>query len=164
MEVATSRVSARVGASQPSCLLEDSCTVDGTDPPLSCRGMQDCVAAGVIVIDGNRILAFARSDKPGFALPCGHIDEGESAEDAAVRETFEETGLAVVLDDVPPYVAFDPRGQKQVAMFRARVVGGSLRDTELHEGRPCWTAITDVIDGPYGEYNRGALRHFGIPF
>jgi ADP-ribose pyrophosphatase YjhB (NUDIX family) len=126
--------------------------------------MQDCVAAGVIVIEGDRILAFARSDKPGFALPCGHIDDGESAHDAAVREAFEETGLVLVLDDAPPYVAFDPRGQKRVAMFRARVVGGTLRDNELHEGRPCWTAIIDVIDGPYGEYNRGALRHFGITY
>lgn len=126
--------------------------------------MQDCVAAGVIVIDGDRVLAFARTDKPGFALPCGHLDEGESAGDAAVREAFEETGLVLVLDDAPPYVAFDPRGQKQVAMFRARVVAGTLRETELHEGRPCWAAIADVIDGPYGEYNRGAFRHFGIAY
>lgn len=126
--------------------------------------MQDCVAAGVIVIDGDRILAFARTDKPGFALPCGHIEEGESAADAAVREAFEETGLILALEDVPPYIAFDPRGGKQVATFLARVVGGALRETELHEGRPCWTAVADVITGPYGEYNRGALRHFGVPY
>lgn len=126
--------------------------------------MQGCVAAGVIVLDGDRILAFARADKPGFALPCGHIEDGESAADAAVREAFEETGLVLALEDVPPYVAFDPRGGKQVATFLARVVGGALRETELDEGRPCWTAVADVLDGPYGEYNRGALRHFGVRY
>jgi len=124
--------------------------------------MQRCVAAGVIVLDGDLILAFARSDKPGFALPCGHIEDGESAADAAVREAFEETGLVLVLEDAPPYIAFDPRGGKQVATFLARVVSGTLRDTELDEGRPCWTAVSDVLDGPYGDYNRGALRHFGV--
>ena len=127
--------------------------------------LQHCVAAGVIVLDDDgRILAFARADKPGYALPCGHIDPGETAADAAIREAFEETGLVVTLDDAPPYVAFDPRGRKQVATFRARVTGGALRDRDLVEGRPCWTQVADVIDGPYGEYNRGALRHFGIAY
>jgi ADP-ribose pyrophosphatase YjhB (NUDIX family) len=119
------------------------------------------VAAGVIVVDGDRILAFARADKPGFALPCGGVDPGESPRDAAIREAFEETGLVVAIVDEVPYVAFDPTGKKHVASFLARVVGGALLDGGV-EGRPCWTAIADVIDGPYGEYNRGALHHFGL--
>ena len=124
-----------------------------------------CVAAGVIVLDERgQILAFARSDKPGFALPCGHIEPGEAADVAALREAFEETGLELALEPVPPYVAFDPTGGKQVATYLARVVGGSLRQTELHEGRPCWTRVADVVDGPYGAYNRGALAHFGIRY
>ena len=126
---------------------------------------EGCVAAGVIVLDEHgRILAFARTDKPGFALPCGHIEPGEAPDVAALREAFEETGLELALEPSPPYVAFDPLGKKQVATYLARVVGGALRETELHEGRPCWTRIADVVDGPYGEYNRGALAHFGIRY
>ena len=126
---------------------------------------EGCVAVGVIVLDERgQILAFARTDKPGFALPCGHIEPGEAAGVAALREAFEETGLELALEPHPPYVAFDPTGGKQVATYLARVVGGELRTTELHEGRPCWTRVADVIDGPYGGYNRGALAHFGIRY
>jgi ADP-ribose pyrophosphatase YjhB (NUDIX family) len=130
------------------------------------RGVEPrIVAAGVIVVDGDRILAFARSDKPGYALPCGHVEDGEEPAAAALREAFEETGLELVLDEsAGPYVGFDPRGGKQVAMYLARVVGGTLRETDLDEGRPCWTQVVDVVDGPYGDYNRAALRHFKIAF
>lgn len=122
------------------------------------------VAAGVIVVEDTRILAFARADKPGFALPCGHVEDGEDPAAAALREALEETGLVLALEDAAPYVGFDPRGGKQVATYRARVVGGALKETDLDEGRPCWTRVSDVVDGPYGEYNRAALRHFQIAF
>ncbi len=48
--------------------------------------------------DGQGILLIERRNPPhGWALPGGFIDCGESAEQAAVREAKEETGLAVRL-------------------------------------------------------------------
>lgn len=44
------------------------------------------------------VLLVERCNPPhGWALPGGFIDYGESAEQAAVREALEETGLSVVL-------------------------------------------------------------------
>ena len=38
---------------------------------------------------------------PGFlALPAGHIDQGENAYDALVREAKEELGIELSLDDI----------------------------------------------------------------
>ena len=52
----------------------------------------------VLYREGQGILLIERRNPPhGWALPGGFIDYGESAEQAAVREALEETGLAVRL-------------------------------------------------------------------
>ena len=55
------------------------------------------IAAAVIIKDGQVLMA-RRRVKEGplsWQFPAGKVEPGESAEDAAVRETLEETGLTV---------------------------------------------------------------------
>jgi ADP-ribose pyrophosphatase YjhB (NUDIX family) len=47
----------------------------------------------VVADDDGRILLIKRTDNGNWALPGGAIDIGESFVGAAVRETFEETGI-----------------------------------------------------------------------
>jgi ADP-ribose pyrophosphatase YjhB (NUDIX family) len=50
--------------------------------------------ADTVVIRDGRVLLIKRKNPPeGWALPGGFIDYGESAETAAARELWEETGL-----------------------------------------------------------------------
>jgi 8-oxo-dGTP diphosphatase len=52
----------------------------------------------VIIEVGDRIVLVRRKyPPPGWAIPGGFIDGGERAQDAAVREALEETGLRVTL-------------------------------------------------------------------
>lgn len=52
----------------------------------------------VLYRQGRGVLLIERRNPPhGWALPGGFIDYGESAEQAAVREALEETGLVVRL-------------------------------------------------------------------
>jgi 8-oxo-dGTP diphosphatase len=52
----------------------------------------------VIIESWDRIVLIRRKHPPpGWAIPGGFIDAGEKAQDAAVREALEETGLRVTL-------------------------------------------------------------------
>ena len=52
----------------------------------------------VIIEVGEKIVLVRRKYPPhGWAIPGGFIDEGETAEEAAVREAREETGLSATL-------------------------------------------------------------------
>ncbi len=61
------------------------------------------LVAGCLVIDAGRVLLLRRGIEPAlgkWTFPGGYVDFGESAADAAIRETREEVGMAVTLGPV----------------------------------------------------------------
>ena len=63
--------------------------------------VEDCVvrytAAGGVVVHDGRVLVLRRPNRGEVRLPKGHVEPGESVQEAALRETCEESGYAVVL-------------------------------------------------------------------
>jgi len=75
------------------------------------------------------VLIRRRNPPPGWALPGGYVDYGETLEEAAVREAREETGLEVEL--VRQFHCYsaperDPRQHNISTVFVARAMRGRL--------------------------------------
>lgn len=76
--------------------------------------------------DDKIVLIERRNPPPGYALPGGFVDYGESLEDAAVREAREETGLDVeIVRQFHTYSdpSRDPRKHTITTVFIARADG-----------------------------------------
>ncbi len=89
-------------------------------------------AAGTLVEDDGHVLLIRRAVAPRagyWALPAGYMEADESAEEAAIRETREETGLEVALDALLNVYSFEDATHQRgvLILYRAHVVGGELR-------------------------------------
>ncbi len=89
-------------------------------------------ASAAVVVRGREILLVQRGIEPYrdfWGFPAGYQEYGESPQEAAVRETREETGLEIsvvgVLDVL--YTLDDPRKRANLAVYLARPVAGDLR-------------------------------------
>jgi 8-oxo-dGTP pyrophosphatase MutT (NUDIX family) len=110
-------------------------------------------AGGVVLrtFRGRPFLAAIRV-KSGtvLALPKGRIDPGERAEETALREVWEETGLEAAslgkLDDVRYWYARDgERVLKVVSFYLLRYRAGSVRDHDPVETDGAeWVALEDA--------------------
>jgi len=86
------------------------------------------VAAGTLIVVDARIVLLRRAIEPGYGLwtfPGGFVDLGETAQEAAARETMEEAGLRVAVGGPAGVYTSDAR-DIIIIVFWASVTGGSL--------------------------------------
>jgi 8-oxo-dGTP diphosphatase len=85
------------------------------------------VAAGTITLFENRIVLVKRGISPGYGkwvIPGGFVDRGETLEEAAVRETLEETSLQVRIKSLLNVYSY-PGNTVIVAAFLTEWVAGA---------------------------------------
>ncbi len=108
-----------------------------------------------------------RLDRRGrllWSLPKGHIETGETAEQAAVREVEEETGIiGRVLAPLGTidfwFVAEDRRVHKTVHHYLMRALGGELSDADVEVAEVAWVPLDELERRLAYADERRLIRH-----
>ena len=129
---------------------------------------QDEAAGGLVVSrdeDGLRVVLIGveRGGLVRWSLPKGHFKKRESADQAAVREVCEETGLRVQI--IEPLATIDywfvehrVRYHKFVHYFLMRAVGGSFDDHDDEVVDVRWFPWDEALQAMAYPNERGVLE------
>ena len=116
-------------------------------------------SAGGLVIDGidgpkeGQVAALiGRIDRRGrmlWSLPKGHIERGETAEQTAIREVAEETGIEgsvlAALGSIDYwFVTEGRRVHKTVHHYLMRFLGGELSDEDVEVTEVAWVPLKEL--------------------
>ena len=108
----------------------------------------------VLRLDGGQIEAaligrLDRRKRLVWSMPKGHLEEGETAEQAAVREAEEETGIQSRV--IAPlgvidfwFVAEGRRIHKTVHHFVLEATGGALSDEDIEVEEVAWVPVAEL--------------------
>ena len=101
-------------------------------------------ACGCIISENEKILLI-RQMSGMWGFPKGHVEEGETEEQTAIREVKEETNIDVKIDSNKKYVMHyktDKGKYKEVVFFVGKKIGGYLRRQP-----------EEIIEAGWFEYN-----------
>ena len=127
-------------------------------PPYAKR--VDEVSAGGLVVDttGKLGLLIGRRDQKDasgkrilWSLPKGHIEEGETPEQAALREVQEETGIESIIEKSLGVIDFwfmagGKRIHKTVHHYLFRESGGLLAAQETEVDEVAWFPLNEIVE------------------
>ena len=89
-------------------------------------------SCGAVIFDGDKVLVIQQV-KGHWGFPKGHVEEGETEVETAIREIKEETNLDVEIDETHRYVeTYSPEEgiEKDVVFFIAKKIGGEIKVQE----------------------------------
>lgn len=103
-------------------------------------------SAGCVVFKDDSVLLVSFSKRIGF--PKGHVEKGESMEETALRETYEETGVKARILQSKPYVvpSARPGDQRSVYFYKAEYVEGALKADGEEVEKAFWVKRECVLD------------------
>jgi ADP-ribose pyrophosphatase YjhB (NUDIX family) len=125
------------------------------------------VSAGGVVLregaEGTEVVICGRDSDGVWGLPKGTPDEGESLEEAAVREVTEETGLKVEIVKKVGVVEYwfarnGVRYHKWVHHYLMRSTGGNTADHDAEYDQVKWLPVEEAVRTLTFDNDRNMVR------
>lgn len=143
------------GAKSASAKSGTAKSTNGTPKRRWLRRVDEFSAGGLVLDlagDVPRGALIGRTDRAGrllWSLPKGHIEAGETPEQAAVREVEEETGISgEILGELGTidfwFVAEGRRIHKTVHHYLMRATGGELSDADVEVAAVAWVPLPEI--------------------
>jgi 8-oxo-dGTP diphosphatase len=108
--------------------------------------MEPVHAAGGVVLRDGLVAIVHRPKYDDWSLPKGKLDDGESFEEAALREVEEETGLRCHLVRELPTVRYEVRGRpKEVRYWAMEVEDEAPFDPTQEVDEVRWVEPQDAL-------------------
>src|ERR1035437_9606001 len=113
--------------------------------------------AAIILLKGDQIVLIERhrAGQHYFTFPGGHVEPGETPEQAAIRETREELGIDVTIQRLAAVIWWHDRPQYYYLVEATGGDFGTGTGEEMHNPLPeqgtylpTWVAIGDMLDLP----------------
>ena len=114
------------------------------------------VTAGGIVLGDSGTIAMVSRQPDAWLFPKGHVEEGETLEQAARREIEEETGLTglELIDDLGSYERHgilkdgtdDPQTLKTIHMFLFAAQPSAILSPTLEIREARWVSFSKIIE------------------
>jgi mutator protein MutT len=92
------------------------------------------------------VLLIYRPKHADWQYPKGHMDQGETPEQAAVREVEEECGIQVEIVSPLPTLEYTTKEQEQVLCYMYRMRPLSVEFNEIRDEHPEWVPLEKVIE------------------
>ena len=107
------------------------------------------IVAGSLIVRDNKVLMVQEAKKSCYGqwnFPAGHVEEEELITDAAIRETFEETGCKIKLTGVLPISTIVlANGQTVVTIkFSADIIDENIKVDKTEQLDVQWIELDKV--------------------
>jgi len=117
--------------------------------------------AGGLVVRAGRVVVVHRPKYDDWAFPKGKLEDGESWEEAALREVEEETGLRCELGEYVGSTHYPMReGMKEVRYYRMSTDGEPQPRNEVDDLQ--WVTFDEAAGLLSYEYDRELLSRSGL--
>ena len=105
-------------------------------------------SCGAIVINDDKVL-LVKHNAGHIGFPKGHVEDGETEEETAIREVKEETGLDIEVDTNYRYMTtYSPKEgvSKDVIFFLGKLIGGEMKPQIKEVNEVLFVPLDQAVD------------------
>ena len=117
-------------------------------------------SCGAIIIDDDKVLLIKQGNGD-WGFPKGHMIDGESEFETAIREVKEETNIDILIDENYRYVIsymVNENTMKDVVFFIAKKLSNVLIQQESEIDKLEWLDMNDALNKISHEDVKGVLK------